>query len=419
MHRDASSRSDMSRSDRNRNRAGTTAPESLRPLLERYRDFLEESVIPLEKRFLTEGFNAVEGELEEVRAAAKRSGLWAPQIADDWGGLGLSLLEFGHVSEVLGRSPLGHYSVNCQAPDAGNLEILLEYGSEAQKERWLRPLARGEIRSCFGMTEPERAGSNPVWMETTARRDGEELVLDGHKWFASSADGAAFAVVMAVTDPTAPAHERASMVIVPTDTPGYRLVRNLPVMGEAGQGWASHGEIRLEGCRVPAENVLGGWGQGFRIAQARLGPGRIHHTMRWLGICERAFDLLCRYAVQREIEPGKPLATRQTVQEWIAESRASIDAARLLVLDAAEKIDRIGARQARVEISQIKFFVAGVLQEVLDRAIQVHGGLGMTDLTPLAFFFRHERAARIYDGPDEVHKSVVARRVLQGYGVEL
>jgi alkylation response protein AidB-like acyl-CoA dehydrogenase len=268
------------------------------------------------------------------------------------------------------------------------------------------------------MTEPERAGSNPVWMETTARRDGDTLVLDGHKWFASSADGAAFAVVMAVTEPEAPPHERASMILVPTDTPGYRLVRNLPVMGEQGQGWASHGEVRLEECRVPAENVLGGWGKGFRMAQARLGPGRIHHTMRWLGICERAFDLLCRRAVEREIEPGVPLGTRQTVQTWVAESRAGIDAARLLVLDTAAKIDREGARAARVEISLIKFFVAGVLQDVLDRAIQAHGGLGMTDLTPLAWFFRHERAARIYDGPDEVHKAVVARRILQRYGLE-
>jgi alkylation response protein AidB-like acyl-CoA dehydrogenase len=394
------------------------APETLLPLLDRFRDFVEETVIPLERRFLAEGFHAVSPELEAARGEAKRLGLWAPQLPEAWGGRGLSLLEFGHVSEVLGRSPLGHYSVNCQAPDAGNLELLSEHGSEDQRQRWLGPLARGEIRSCFAMTEPERAGSNPVWMETTARRDGDTLVLDGHKWFASSADGAAFAVVMAVTEPEAPPHERASMILVPTDTPGYRLVRNLPVMGEQGQGWASHGEVRLEECRVPAENVLGGWGKGFRMAQARLGPGRIHHTMRWLGICERAFDLLCRRAVEREIEPGVPLGTRQTVQTWVAESRAGIDAARLLVLDTAAKIDREGARAARVEISLIKFFVAGVLQDVLDRAIQAHGGLGMTDLTPLAWFFRHERAARIYDGPDEVHKAVVARRILQRYGLE-
>jgi len=395
----------------------SSAPESLRPLLDRFRDFLEETVIPLERRFLAEGFLAVLPELEAARADAKRLGLWAPQIPRAWGGGGLSMLEHGYVSEILGRSPLGHYTANAQAPDAGNMELLLEFGSEAQKERWLGPLARGEMRSCFAMTEPDRAGSNPVWMSTTARRDGDDLVLDGRKWFASSADGAAVAVVMAVTDPEAPRHERASMVIVPTETPGYRLARNLPVMGERGEGWASHGEVVLEGCRVPAENLLGGWGQGFRLAQARLGPGRIHHCMRWLGVAERAFELMCHRAVHRELAPGKPLGSRQTVQEWIAESRASLDAARLLVLDTAVRMDREGARAARVEISEIKFFVAGVLQEVLDRALQVHGGLGMTDLTPLAWFWRHERAARIYDGPDEVHKAVVAKRILAGYGM--
>jgi len=395
----------------------STAPESLRPLLERYRDFLEDTVIPLERPFLREGFEAVLPDLEAARRDARRLGLWAPQIPERWGGGGLSMLEHGYVSEVLGRSPLGHFAANCQAPDAGNMELLLEFGSDDQKERWLRPLVAGEIRSCFAMTEPDRAGSNPVWMSTTARREGDELVLDGRKWFASSADGARFAVVMAVTDPDAERHERASMVIVPTDTPGYRLERNLPVMGERGEGWASHGQVVLEGCRVPVGNLLGGRGEGFRLAQARLGPGRIHHCMRWLGVAERAFELMCRHAVRRELAPGKPLGTRQTVQAWIAESRASLDAARLLVLDTARRMDEQGARAARVEISEIKFFVAGVLQEVLDRALQVHGGLGMTDLTPLAWFWRHERAARIYDGPDEVHKTVVAKRILARYGL--
>lgn len=395
----------------------SSAPENLRPLLDRFRDFLEESVIPLEPRFLAEGFHAVLPALEAARQEARRLGLWAPQIAKEWGGGGLSMLEHGYVSEVLGRSPLGHFAANCQAPDAGNMELLLEFGAEEQKKRWLGPLVKGEIRSCFAMTEPDRAGSNPVWMSTSARRDSDELVLDGRKWFASAADGAELAVVMAVTDPDAARHERASMVLVPTDTPGYRLERNLPVMGERGEGWASHGEIVLEDCRVPAENLLGGWGQGFRLAQARLGPGRIHHCMRWLGVAERAFELMCRRAVRRELAPGKPLGTRQAVQCWIAESRASLDAARLLVLDTAQLMDREGARAARVEISEIKFFVAGVLQEVLDRALQVHGGLGMTDLTPLAWFWRHERAARIYDGPDEVHKEVVAKRILAGYGM--
>jgi len=245
-------------------------------------------------------------------------------------------------------------------------------------------------------------------------------VIDGHKWFTSAADGAAFAIVMAVTDPDAPRpHERASQIIVPTDTPGFALVRNLPVMGDPGAGYASHAEVRYAGCRVPRTNRLGPEGAGFALAQARLGPGRIHHCMRWIGICERAFDLMCERAAGREIAPGVPLGSRQTVQNWIAESRAEINAARLLVLDAAAKIDHAGAHAARTEISIIKFFVAGVLQQVLDRAIQVHGALGMTDDTPLAYWYRHERGARIYDGPDEVHKAAVARQILRGYGVDV
>jgi alkylation response protein AidB-like acyl-CoA dehydrogenase len=268
------------------------------------------------------------------------------------------------------------------------------------------------------MTEPERPGSNPTWMETRAVLERGQWTIDGHKWFTTAADGAAFAVVMAVTDSEAPAHLRASMILVPCDTPGFQLVRNIPVMGHAGEGWPTHSEIRYTRCRVPEENLIGGRGAGFALAQERLGPGRIHHCMRWIGICERAFEMMCRRAVEREIAPGKPLGTRQTVQQWIAESRASIDAARLMVLHAAWKMDRQGQREARVEISTIKFLVAGVLQEVLDRALQVHGALGMTDDTPLAFWYRQERAARIYDGPDEVHKGVVARRVLRGYGME-
>jgi alkylation response protein AidB-like acyl-CoA dehydrogenase len=209
------------------------------------------------------------------------------------------------------------------------------------------------------------------------------------------------------------------MLLVPTGAPGFRLVRNLPVMGDTGRGWFSHGELRFEGCRVPAESLLGPQGGGFALAQERLGPGRIHHTMRWIGLAERALHELCSRAAKRELAPGRPLASRQAVQHWIAESRAEIDAARLLVLEAARKIDREGAPAARVEVSAIKFFVAGVLDRVVDRAIQVHGALGVTDWTVLSYIYRHERAARIYDGPDEVHKSVVARRVLKAYGVDV
>jgi len=243
--------------------------------------------------------------------------------------------------------------------------------------------------------------------------------MRGRKWFATAAEGAAFAIVMALTTPQADnRHRRASQIIVPTDTPGFRIARNIRVMGEAGGGHFSHGEVVFENCRVPQSNRLGPENTGFAIAQERLGPGRIHHCMRWIGICERAFELMCRHASRRLLAPAKPLATRQLVQTWIAESRVEINAARFLVLDAAAKIDAQGAPAAREEISLIKFFVAGVLDRVLDRALQAHGGLGMTDDTPLAWWFRHERAARIYDGADEVHKVAAARQILKRFASE-
>jgi alkylation response protein AidB-like acyl-CoA dehydrogenase len=258
-----------------------------------------------------------------------------------------------------------------------------------------------------------------VWLSTTARREGDEWVVRGHKWFASGADGAAFAICMAVTDPEAEdRHRRASMILVPTDTPGFERVGNLSVMGDRGGDWASHGEVAYQGARVPLGNLLGGQGMGFLIAQERLGPGRVHHCMRWIGICERAFDLMCRHAATRELAPGKPLGTRQIVQQWIAESRAEIHAARLMVLHAAWKLEAEGAHAAREEISLIKFTVARTLQRVLDRALQTLGGLGMTDDTPIAFWWAHERGARIYDGADEVHIDAVARRILRRYGME-
>jgi acyl-CoA dehydrogenase len=377
----------------------------------RTRNFVEGQVIPLELR-LGEPWAELLPSLSAARAAAKEAGLWTPQQQ-------LPLEEFARVSEELGRSPLGHYCVNAQAPDAGNMELLHLAGTDAQKKQFLEPLRDGRIRSCFSMTEPGRAGSNPTWMDTTAVLQSGEWVINGRKWFTSGADGSAFAIVMAVTDPDAPQYLRASQIIVPCATPGFRLVRNIPVMGPGGEGWPTHAEIDYRDVRVPEENLLGGRGAGFALAQERLGPGRIHHCMRWIGICERAFEMMCRRAASRELAPGKPLGTRQSVQEWIADSRASIDAARLLVLHAAWKMQREGQREARQEISSVKYFVAGILQEVLDRAIQVHGALGMTDDTPLAWWFRHERAARIYDGPDEVHKSVVARRALRKYGLEI
>ncbi len=333
--------------------------------------------------------------------------------------MGLSLMEHARVSEELGRSPLGHYIFGCQAPDAGNMELLLSFGTDEQKKKWLAPLAAGEIRSCFGMTEPDRPGSNPTWLSTTARKEGSDYVIDGHKWFTTGAEGSAFCIVMAVTNPEAPSHGRASQIIVPMDTPGVRFIRNIPVMGHAGDGWISHAELKFEGVRVPQSNRLGEEGGGFLLAQERLGPGRIHHAMRWVGICERAFELMCERAAKREVEPGKPLGTRQMVQEWIAEARAGIHASRLMILHAAWKMDKEGAYAAREEISLLKFFVADVLMKTVDRAVQTHGALGITDDTPLASFYRFERAARIYDGADEVHKSTVARRILRGYGLKV
>ena len=393
--------------------------DSLQDLLDRVRRFIYDEIVPLEPDFLSRSFRELEPVLHEKRAKAKQLGLWLPQIPKELGGLGLSLLEHGLFSAELGRTPLGNYVCNCQAPDSGNMEILHQFGTKAQQERWLTPLLAGDIRSCFAMTEPEFAGSNPVRMATLAAKDGDDYVINGHKWFASSADGAAFAVVMAVTDPDGPTYQRASQIIVPTDAPGFELVCNIPIMGERGEAWASHAELRFNDVRVPQSNRLGPEGAGFLIAQERLGPGRIHHCMRWIGICERSLELMCDYAATREVAEGRPLGANQFVQGWIAESRAEIDAARLLVLHAAWKIEKEGAKEARDQVSTIKFFVANVMQRVVDRAIQAHGGLGMTDYTPLAYFFRHERAGRIYDGPDEVHKLVVAKRLLKRHGIQV
>jgi acyl-CoA dehydrogenase len=393
-------------------------PSHIETLRSVVREFMEKEVYPLEPALGREGFAALLPTLKQKRERARQTGLWAAFLPEVHGGAGLSLTEFAHMSEELGRSPIGHYLFGCQAPDVGNIEILIEHGTEEQKEQFLKPLVQGDIRSCFTMTEPEYAGSNPVWMGTTAERDGDEWVIRGHKWFASGADGAAFAICMAVTNPDAEPYQRASMFLVPTATPGFELIGNLSVMGHRGGDWASHGEVAYHGARVPLGNLLGGEGMGFVIAQQRLGPGRIHHCMRWIGVCERAFDILCRHVVTRELAPGKLLGTRQMVQQWIAESRAEIDAARLMVLHAAWKIEREGTYGARQEISLIKFTVARTMQRVLDRAIQALGALGMTDDTPLAFWWAHERAARIYDGADEVHIDVVARRILRSYGMK-
>ncbi len=382
------------------------------------RAFMEKEVYPLEPALRRQGFAALLPVLKVTRERARQTGLWAGHVPEKFGGAGLSLLEFAHMSEELGKSPIGHYLFNVQAPDVGNMQLLMAHGTPEQKEKYLLPLVRGEIRSCFTMTEPEFPGSNPVWLGTTARKESGAWVLRGHKWFASSADGAAFAICMAVTGPdVADPYRRASMILVPTDTPGFTLLGNASVMGERGGDWASHGEVSYQDARVPLANLLGAEGMGFALAQERLGPGRVHHCMRWIGVCERAFDILCRHVAKRELAPGRPLGSKQIVQQGIAESRAEIHAARLMVLHAAWRIEKEGAEAAREEISLIKFTVARTMQRVLDRAIQGLGALGMTDNTPLAWWYAHERAARIYDGADEVHLEVVARRILRGYGM--
>lgn len=391
-----------------------------RSLIEKIQAFLREEVYLLEQEFLRRPFRDLLPALDAKRQRVKALGLWTPHLPEEYGGLGLKLSEFAHVSEELGRTPIGHYLFNCQAPDIGNTEVLMSHATPEQKELYLWPLIRGEVRSCFSMTEPEHPGSNPTWMSTSAAKDGNDYVINGHKWFTSSAEGASFTIVMAVTDSLAASpYKRASQIIVPLETRGFRIVRNINVMGDEGSDYASHAEVRYEDCRVPQSNLLGREGEGFLIAQERLGPGRIHHCMRWIGICERAFELMCDYAAHRELAPGVLLGSRHNVQEWIAESRAEINAARLLVLHTAEQIDAQGAAAVREDISLIKFFVAGILQKVLDRAIQVHGARGLTDATLLSYWYRHERAARIYDGPDEVHKSVVARSILGKYGVKV
>ena len=370
--------------------------------------FLDEHIIPNEGALSEHGPNA-EALMKDLQARVKAMGMWAVFIGPEAGGTGTGFLPYAFINEILGRSPYAPRAFGSAAPDTGNAEILLQFGTPEQKERWLKPLVAGDIRSCFSMTEPAVSGADPTGLRTRAVRDGDEWVINGHKWFTSGAIGAKFAIVMAVTDPDAEAHSRMSQIIVPADTPGFNILRPVPVMGETE---GAHCEIIYDNVRVPVTNVLGEVGDGFRIAQRRLGPGRIHHCMRWLGQMQRAFEIMCNYALTREAFGG-PLAEKQTVQNWIADSAAEIQACRLLTMHAAQKID--SGDEARVEISIIKFFGAKVLHDVIDRAIQVHGARGVSGDTPLESMYRNARAARIYDGPDEVHRMVVARRVLREF----
>ncbi len=393
----------------------TPSPE-VSALRERVLDFMDDQIYPVERETM-EALDAEVGPgvpypeiLVGIREQAKAEGLWNLFMPDERFGPGLSNWEYGLLCEEMGRSPVaGSMAFNCAAPDTGNMEILAEHGTAEQRERWLEPLLEGRIRSCFSMTEPEVSGSDPTLLQARAELDGEQWVIEGHKWFTSGAVGAELAIAMVVTDPDAAPYNRASMICVPTDAPGFNLVRPIPVMGhDKGPG---HCEIRYEGVRVPKANLLGERGAGFAIAQDRLGPGRIHHCMRAIGTAERAHEMMCRRANER-VAFGGPLADKQFVQEAIAASRMEIDQARLLTLYAAWKMDTEGKRAARQSISAIKVVAANMVMDVLDRAIQIHGSLGMTDDTPLAALWRFSRMLRLADGPDEVHKMVLARREL-------
>jgi alkylation response protein AidB-like acyl-CoA dehydrogenase len=376
-----------------------------------YRDFMEKHVLPNEHLLDVED-DAADELMASLQEHAREMGLWAPHMPPEAGGTGEGFLYYACLNEEIGRSYWAQLAFGCQAPDAGNAEILHQFGTPEQQERFLEPLVAGRARSFFSMTEPDVAGSDPTLLRTRAVQDGDEWVIDGGKWFSSGADGAAFAVLFAISDPDAEPHRRGTMILVPADTPGVDVVRATPVLGHSGRGWNTHCEVRYDDVRVPLANTLGERGEAFRIAQKRLGPGRIHHVMRWLGQMQRAFDLMCTYALEREAFGG-PLADKQTVQNWIADSAAGIQACRLLTMDCARKIDE--GSEARVEVSLLKFYAAGVLNDVIDRAIQVHGARGLTDATPLARMAMHARTGRIYDGPDEVHRMVVARRILRSY----
>ena len=377
------------------------------------RDFVHEEVFPLEVLDVDDAtFRRIVGSLQDE---VRKQGLWAAHLPPELGGQGFGQVKLGLMHEIDGMSPWAPIVFGNQAPDSGNSEVLAHFGTPAQKERWLLPLLDGKLRSGFSMTEPMHAGSDPVQMSTTALLEGDRWVINGHKWFTSNGMIADFLIVMAVTDPDAPPYERASMFLVPADTPGVKRLRNIPTMaGEHERFGYGHSEILYEDVEIPEENIIGKVGQGFQIAQIRLGPGRIHHCMRWLGQARRAFDMLCERALQREAFGG-PLAEKQTVQNWIADSAAEMHAARLMTLHAAWVIDQQGASAARREIGLIKFFGATVLHDVIDRALQLHGSLGYSSDMPLEEMYRLARAARLYDGPDEVHRQSVARYILRDY----
>jgi len=380
--------------------------------------FMEEVVYPNERTY-REQHRAGEDRwrippiMEEMKRRARAAGLWNLFLPESEYGAGLTNLEYAPLAEIMGRSPIAPEVFNCAAPDTGNMEVLVRYGTPEQRERWLIPLLDGEIRSCFAMTEPDVASSDATNIQSRIERDGDEYIINGRKWWSSGAGDprCKVAIVMGKTDPAAPAHEQQSMILVPMDAPGVNVVRMLPVFGydDAPHG---HAEIVFEGVRVPAANILWGAGKGFAIAQGRLGPGRIHHCMRSIGVAERALEAMAA-RVKGRVAFGRPLAEQGVIREWIADSRIEIDQARLLTLKAAHMMDTVGNKAARAEIAMIKVVAPNVALRVLDRAIQAHGGAGVSDDTFLAQAWAHVRTLRLADGPDEVHRRDIARVELQ------
>jgi acyl-CoA dehydrogenase len=394
----------------------STEPE-FQEHLDWMREFVREEIWPLETiaRDLDQaGLDRIYAPLQE---RVKARGLWAAHLDPELGGQGFGQVKLGLMHEILGTSPIAPLAFGNAAPDSGNSEILALAGSDEQKERYLHPLLAGDLKSAFSMTEPDTAGSDPTLLKTSAVLDGDQWVINGHKWFTSNGSIADFLIVMAVTDPDARPHQRASMLVVDADTPGIRIERDVATMEhpyESFGRYGNHAEVFYENVRVPAQALLGPQGAGFLIAQQRLYPGRIHHCMRWLGVARRAFDMLCERSLYRYAH-GSTLSGHQTVQNWIADSEAEMQAARLMTLHAAWVMDAEGVAAARKHIAMIKFYGAKVLHDVVDRAVQAHGALGYSTDLPLEAMYRYARAARIYDGPDEVHRASVARQVLRGY----
>ncbi len=375
--------------------------------------FLHQEVYPIENLFLHHQWQELFPALEKLREKVKKLGLWAPHMPTSTGGTFTSLVDLALIGEVLGQSPLGHFIFGCQAPDAGNAELLHMFGTDEQKAHWLTPLVAGNIRSCFAMTEPHTAGSNPTLLDSTADLKNGMWHINGRKWFTTAAEGADFTIAMVVTDKNAAKHQRASMIIVPTNTKGFEIIRNISVMGAEGKGYFSHAEVQFNNCIVPEKNIIGKTGSGFALAQERLGPGRIQHCMRWLGIGERSINISKKFLNQRKISSTQVLAQQPLMQAQISDSLAELAAARLLVLQTAWSIEQHGFQASKNMVSLIKFHTANVVQRVVDRSLQSLGGLGMTDDTVLSFFYREERAARIYDGADEVHRIVAAKNFLK------